>query len=51
MAGPDPSLAITGDGVDVVVAETVGDGVLLPLLIFGLGCGVGFWFLSKRLHA
>jgi hypothetical protein len=23
----------------------------IPLLIFGLGCGVGFWFLSKRLHA
>jgi hypothetical protein len=23
----------------------------VPLLIFGLGCGVGFWFLSKRLHA
>lgn len=22
----------------------------IPLLIFGLGCGVGFWFLSKRLH-
>jgi hypothetical protein len=25
--------------------------VAIPLLIFGLGCGVGFWFLSKRLHA
>ncbi len=23
----------------------------IPVLIFGLGCGVGFWFLSKRLHA
>ena len=23
----------------------------IPLLIFGLGCGVGFWFLSKRLHS
>jgi hypothetical protein len=23
----------------------------IPLLLFGLGCGVGFWFLSKRLHA
>jgi hypothetical protein len=22
----------------------------IPLLIFGLGCSVGFWFLSKRLH-
>jgi hypothetical protein len=22
----------------------------IPLLIFGFGCGVGFWFLSKRLH-
>jgi hypothetical protein len=22
----------------------------VPLLIFGLGCSVGFWFLSKRLH-
>ena len=22
----------------------------IPLLIFGLGCGVGFWFLNKRLH-
>jgi hypothetical protein len=21
-----------------------------PLLIFGLGCGLGFWFFSKRLH-
>jgi hypothetical protein len=27
----------------------VGHGV--PLLLFGLGCGVGFWFLNKRLHA
>jgi hypothetical protein len=23
----------------------------IPLLIFGLGCSVGFWFLSKRLHS
>jgi hypothetical protein len=23
----------------------------VPVLIFGLGCCVGFWFLSKRLHA
>jgi hypothetical protein len=23
----------------------------IPVLIFGLGCGVGFWFLNKRLHA
>jgi hypothetical protein len=22
----------------------------IPLLIFGLGCSSGFWFLSKRLH-
>jgi hypothetical protein len=22
----------------------------IPLLIFGLGCSAGFWFLSKRLH-
>jgi hypothetical protein len=22
----------------------------IPLLIFGLGCSVGFWFLSKRVH-
>ena len=22
----------------------------IPLLIFGLGCSLGFWFLSKRLH-
>ncbi len=22
----------------------------IPLLIFGLGCGGGFWFLSKRSH-
>jgi hypothetical protein len=22
----------------------------IPLLIFGLGCAAGFWFLSKRLH-
>jgi hypothetical protein len=22
----------------------------IPVLIFGLGCSVGFWFLSKRLH-
>jgi hypothetical protein len=22
----------------------------IPILIFGLGCSVGFWFLSKRLH-
>jgi hypothetical protein len=22
----------------------------VPLLIFGLGCSAGFWFLSKRLH-
>jgi hypothetical protein len=22
----------------------------IPLLIFGLGCSGGFWFLSKRLH-
>jgi hypothetical protein len=22
----------------------------IPLLIFGVGCGAGFWFLSKRLH-
>jgi hypothetical protein len=25
--------------------------ICVPLLIFGLGCGAGFWFLSKRLHA
>jgi len=23
----------------------------VPLVLFGLGCGVGFWFLNKRLHA
>jgi len=22
----------------------------IPLLIFGLGCSAGFWFLSKQLH-
>ena len=22
----------------------------IPLLIFGLGCSGGFWFLSKRFH-
>jgi hypothetical protein len=22
----------------------------IPLLIFGLGCSAGFWFLSRRLH-
>ena len=22
----------------------------IPLLIFGLGCSAGFWFLSKRLY-
>lgn len=22
----------------------------IPILIFGLGCSAGFWFLSKRLH-
>ncbi|MFY9905016.1 MAG: hypothetical protein WBX02_10590 [Terriglobales bacterium] len=22
----------------------------IPLLIFGLGCSSGFWFLSKRMH-
>jgi hypothetical protein len=22
----------------------------IPILIFGLGCSSGFWFLSKRLH-
>jgi len=26
-------------------------GLGVPLLLFGLGCGVGFWFLNKRLHA
>jgi hypothetical protein len=30
-------------------ARVVAIGV--PLLLFGLGCGVGFWFLNKRLHA
>ena len=23
----------------------------VPLLLFGPGCGIGFWFLNKRLHA
>jgi hypothetical protein len=31
------------------VRRTLGSGPL-PLLIFGLGCSAGFWFLSKRLH-
>jgi hypothetical protein len=22
----------------------------IPLLIFGVGCSAGFWFLGKRLH-
>jgi hypothetical protein len=25
-------------------------GVGAPLLLFGPGCSVGFWFLNKRLH-
>jgi hypothetical protein len=25
-------------------------GLGVPLLLFGLGCGVGFWFLNKRLQ-
>ena len=26
------------------------DVIGIPVLIFGLGCSAGFWFLNKRLH-
>ncbi|MFY9674899.1 MAG: hypothetical protein WAK13_10630 [Terriglobales bacterium] len=46
-----PSNASVGWDPVVLFGQYWKLGVIgIPLLIFGLGCGMGFWFLTKRSH-